>query len=122
MKTLVELIRSPQVGNDRHAVKKLRDGQEVRRRWAVGRREGGLPRGSDRAIARVLPYMDDFMVITKTQDHAFVQRDRVSKLLPRLGLFQNENPSSGGNVDLKRLALNRMFGALLSPELTLEEM
>ncbi|KAK3239638.1 hypothetical protein CYMTET_50450 [Cymbomonas tetramitiformis] len=90
MKTLVELIRSPQVGEDRHEVKKLRDGQEVRRRWAVRRREGGLRRGSDRAGARVLPYMDDFMVITKTQDDAFVQRDRVSKRLPRLGLFRNE--------------------------------
>ncbi|KAK3242772.1 hypothetical protein CYMTET_47546 [Cymbomonas tetramitiformis] len=90
MKTLVELIRSPQAGEDRHEVKKLRDGQEVRRRWAVRRREGGLRRGSDRAGARVLPYMDDFMVITKTQDDAFVQRDQVSKLLPRLGLFRNE--------------------------------
>ncbi|KAK3246029.1 hypothetical protein CYMTET_44423 [Cymbomonas tetramitiformis] len=90
MKTRVELIRSPQAGEDRHEVKKLRDGQEVRRRWAVRRREGGLRRGSDRAGARVLPYMDDFMVITKTQDDAFVQRDRVSKLLPRLGLFRNE--------------------------------
>eukprot|EP00854_Cymbomonas_tetramitiformis_P018868 gene18868-biopygen19474 len=67
MKTLVELIRSPQAGKDRHEVKKLRDGQEVRRRWAVRRREGGLRRGLDRAGARVLPYMDDFMVITKTQ-------------------------------------------------------
>eukprot|EP00854_Cymbomonas_tetramitiformis_P034644 gene34644-biopygen34840 len=34
--------------------------------------------------------MDDFMVITKTLDDAFVLRDRVSKLLPRLGLFRNE--------------------------------
>eukprot|EP00854_Cymbomonas_tetramitiformis_P034267 gene34267-biopygen23376 len=51
MKTLVELIRSPQAGKDRHEVKKLRDGQE---------------------------------------DDAFVQRDRVGKLLPRLGLFQNK--------------------------------
>ncbi|KAK3266617.1 hypothetical protein CYMTET_24769 [Cymbomonas tetramitiformis] len=90
MKTLVELIRSPQAGEDRQKVKKLRDGQEVRRRWAVRRREGGLRRGSHRAGARVLPYMDDFMVITKTQDDAFVQGDRVSKLLPRLGLFRNE--------------------------------
>ncbi|KAK3251021.1 hypothetical protein CYMTET_39632 [Cymbomonas tetramitiformis] len=90
MKTLVELIRSPQAGEERHEVKKLRDGQEVRRRWAVRRREGGLRRGSDRAGARVLPYMDGFMVITKTQDDAFVQRDRLSKLLPRLGLFRNE--------------------------------
>eukprot|EP00854_Cymbomonas_tetramitiformis_P006303 gene6303-biopygen6343 len=90
MKTLVELIRSPQAGKDRHEVKKLRDGQEVRRRWAMRRREGGLRRGLDRAGARVLPYLDDFMVITKTQDDAFVQRNRVGKLLPRLGLFRNE--------------------------------
>eukprot|EP00854_Cymbomonas_tetramitiformis_P034015 gene34015-biopygen3239 len=89
-KTLVELICSPQAGENRHEVKKLRDGQEVRRCWAVRRREGELRRGSDRAGARVFPYMDDFMVITKTQDDAFVQRDRVSKLLPRLGLFRNE--------------------------------
>ncbi|KAK3273086.1 hypothetical protein CYMTET_18658 [Cymbomonas tetramitiformis] len=34
--------------------------------------------------------MVDFMVITKTQDDAFVQRDRVSNFLPRLGLFRNE--------------------------------
>ncbi|KAK3289666.1 hypothetical protein CYMTET_2936 [Cymbomonas tetramitiformis] len=83
MKTLVELIRSPQAGEDRHEVKKLRDGQEVRRRWAVRRREGGLRRGSDRSGARVLSYMDDFMVITETQDDAFVQRDR---LVEHLGL------------------------------------
>ncbi|KAK3268801.1 hypothetical protein CYMTET_22708 [Cymbomonas tetramitiformis] len=51
---------------------------------------GGLRRHSDQAGARVLPYMDDFLVITQTQDDAFVQRDRVEKLLSRLGLFQNE--------------------------------
>ncbi|KAK3270661.1 hypothetical protein CYMTET_20950 [Cymbomonas tetramitiformis] len=34
--------------------------------------------------------MDDLLVITKTQDDAFVQRDRVGKLLSRLGLFWNE--------------------------------
>eukprot|EP00854_Cymbomonas_tetramitiformis_P005710 gene5710-biopygen5729 len=79
MKTLVELIRSPQAGEDRHEVKKLRDGQEVRRRWAVRRREGGLRRGSDQVGARVLPYMGGFMVITKTQDDAFVQRDREAR-------------------------------------------
>ncbi|KAK3242436.1 hypothetical protein CYMTET_47877 [Cymbomonas tetramitiformis] len=40
--------------------------------------------------ARVLPYMDDFLVIAQTRDDAFVQRDRVEKHLSRLGLFRNE--------------------------------
>eukprot|EP00854_Cymbomonas_tetramitiformis_P018308 gene18308-biopygen18893 len=35
MKTVVKLIRSPQAGKDQYEVKKLRDGQEVRRRWAT---------------------------------------------------------------------------------------
>ncbi|KAK3233729.1 hypothetical protein CYMTET_55987 [Cymbomonas tetramitiformis] len=42
------------------------------------------------AGARVPPYMDDFLVITKTQADAFVQRGRLSKLLSRLGFFRNE--------------------------------
>ncbi|KAK3248975.1 hypothetical protein CYMTET_41575 [Cymbomonas tetramitiformis] len=53
-------------------------------------REGRLCRGADQTGARVLPYMDDFLVIVKTQDEAYVQRDRVSRQLVRLGLFWNE--------------------------------
>eukprot|EP00854_Cymbomonas_tetramitiformis_P015010 gene15010-biopygen15455 len=70
MKTLVELLRSPQAGEDRQKIKKMLGGQV--------------------AGARVLPYMDDFLVIVKTQDEAYVQRDRVSRLLVRLGFFRNE--------------------------------
>ncbi|KAK3266167.1 hypothetical protein CYMTET_25192 [Cymbomonas tetramitiformis] len=44
----------------------------------------------DAAGARVLPYMGDFLVITKTQDDDFVQRERVDKFLSRLSLFRNE--------------------------------
>ncbi|KAK3249526.1 hypothetical protein CYMTET_41046 [Cymbomonas tetramitiformis] len=51
--------------------------------WRVGD-------ASSEAGARVLPYMDDFLVIVKTQDEAYVQRDRVSRLLVRLGFFRNE--------------------------------
>ncbi|KAK3284586.1 hypothetical protein CYMTET_7774 [Cymbomonas tetramitiformis] len=51
----------------------------------AARRDGGLRRHSGQAGARVLPYM----VITQTRDDAFVQRDRVEKLLSRLeGLFR----------------------------------
>ena len=90
MKTLVELLRSPQAGEDRREIKKMLGGKAVQRRWAVRRREGGLHRGADQAGARVLPYMDDFMVITKTRDEAYFQRDRVTRLLSRLGLSRNE--------------------------------
>ncbi|KAK3252622.1 hypothetical protein CYMTET_38083 [Cymbomonas tetramitiformis] len=40
--------------------------------------------------ARVLPYMDDFLILASTKEEAFVQRERVRRALARLGLTRNE--------------------------------
>eukprot|EP00854_Cymbomonas_tetramitiformis_P001292 gene1292-biopygen1131 len=56
----------------------------------------------DAAGARVLPYMGDFLVITKTQDDDFVQRERVDQVLARLSLVPNEEEGAfGAEADFK---------------------
>ena len=90
MKVMVEALRSPGAAEDRRELLKLKDGRVATPRYEVRRRAGGVHQELRRRGARVLPYMDDFLVIAKTREEAFVQRERVQRVLARLGLTRNE--------------------------------
>ncbi|KAK3276039.1 hypothetical protein CYMTET_15868 [Cymbomonas tetramitiformis] len=64
VRVMVEALRSPQATEDRREIRKLRDGSAVRQRWSVRRRAGGAGENANRHSGmRVLPYMDDFLVV-----------------------------------------------------------
>ncbi|KAK3250630.1 hypothetical protein CYMTET_39998 [Cymbomonas tetramitiformis] len=90
MKVMVEALRSPGAAEDRRELLKLKDGRVATPRYEVRRRAGGVHQELRRRGARVLPYMDDFLIIAKTKEEAFVQRERVQRVLARLGLTRNE--------------------------------
>ncbi|KAK3240700.1 hypothetical protein CYMTET_49479 [Cymbomonas tetramitiformis] len=111
MKVLVECVRSPRSAADRWEVRKLRSGSKVRRRWAVCRRAGGCGRKEHQQRARVLPYMDDFLLLLSSKVEALRARELTSRVLARLGLGRNEKKGQweptqlvehlGVEVDLK---------------------
>ncbi|KAK3257231.1 hypothetical protein CYMTET_33675 [Cymbomonas tetramitiformis] len=90
MKVLVECLRSPRSAEDRLEVRKLQSGSKVRRRWAVRRRAGGCGREEHQQGARVLPYMDDFLLLLRSRIEAFRGRELASRVLVRLRLSRNE--------------------------------
>ncbi|KAK3238437.1 hypothetical protein CYMTET_51557 [Cymbomonas tetramitiformis] len=90
MKVLVECLRSPRSAEDRREVRKLQSGSKVRRRWAVRRRAGGCGREEHQQGARVLPYMDDFLLLLSSRIEALRARELTSQVLVRLGLSRNE--------------------------------
>ncbi|KAK3233421.1 hypothetical protein CYMTET_56282 [Cymbomonas tetramitiformis] len=90
MKVLVECLRSPRSAEDRREVRKLQSGSKVRRRWAVRRRAGGCGREEHQQGARVLPYMDDFLLLLSSRIEALRARELTSRVLVRLGLLRNE--------------------------------
>ncbi|KAK3287273.1 hypothetical protein CYMTET_5205 [Cymbomonas tetramitiformis] len=121
MKVLVEALRWPGAAEDRRELLKLKNGRVAAPRYEVRRRAGGVHRDLRRRGARVLPYMDDFLILTSTEEEAFVQRERVRRVLARLGLTQNEKkgqwepgqiiehaPRSGG----EEVAVGKTAGSL----------
>ncbi|KAK3237305.1 hypothetical protein CYMTET_52609 [Cymbomonas tetramitiformis] len=91
VRVMVEALRSPQAAEDRREIKKLRDGSAVRQRWSVRRRTGGAGENANRHSGmRVLPYMDDFLVLVDSQREGFLRREKVELVLHRLGLRRNE--------------------------------
>ncbi|KAK3233094.1 hypothetical protein CYMTET_56579 [Cymbomonas tetramitiformis] len=76
---------------DRGEIRRLRDGSAVRQRWSVRRRTGGAGGDANRHSGmRVLPYMDDFLVLVDSQREGFLRREKVQLVLHRLGLRRNE--------------------------------
>ncbi|KAK3277816.1 hypothetical protein CYMTET_14201 [Cymbomonas tetramitiformis] len=91
VRVMVEALRSPQAAEDRREIRKLRDGSAVRQRWSVRRRAGGAGENANRHSGmRVLPYMDDFLVLVDSQREGFLRREKVQLVLHRLGLQRNE--------------------------------
>ncbi|KAK3288060.1 hypothetical protein CYMTET_4454 [Cymbomonas tetramitiformis] len=76
---------------DRKEIRKLRDGSAVQQRWSVRRRAGGAGENANRHSGmRVLPYMDDFLVLVDSQREGFLRQEKVQLVLHRLGLQRNE--------------------------------
>ncbi|KAK3288759.1 hypothetical protein CYMTET_3776 [Cymbomonas tetramitiformis] len=91
VRVMVEALRSPQAAEDRREIRRLRDGSAVRQRWSVRRRTGGAGGDANRHSGmRVLPYMDDFLVLVDSQREGFLRREKVQLVLHRLGLRRNE--------------------------------
>ncbi|KAK3265932.1 hypothetical protein CYMTET_25408 [Cymbomonas tetramitiformis] len=91
VRVMVEALRSPQAAEDRREIRRLRDGSAVRQRWSVRRRAGGAGEDANRHSGmRVLPYMDDFLVLVDSQREGFLRREKVQLVLHRLGLQRNE--------------------------------
>ncbi|KAK3267043.1 hypothetical protein CYMTET_24372 [Cymbomonas tetramitiformis] len=91
VRVMVEALRSPQAAEDRREIKRLRDGSAIRQRWSVRRRTGGAGGNANRHSGmRVLPYMDDFLVLVDSQREGFLRREKVQLVLHRLGLRRNE--------------------------------
>ncbi|KAK3243683.1 hypothetical protein CYMTET_46679 [Cymbomonas tetramitiformis] len=91
VRAMVEALRSPQAAEDRRGIRRLRDGSAVRQRWSVRRRAGGAGEDANRHSGmRVLPYMDDFLVLVDSQREGFLRREKVQLVLHRLGLQRNE--------------------------------
>ncbi|KAK3241341.1 hypothetical protein CYMTET_48882 [Cymbomonas tetramitiformis] len=91
VRVMVEALHSPQAAKDRREIRKLRDGSAVRQRWSVRHRAGGAGEDAKRHSGmRVLPYMDDFLVLVDSQREGFLCREKVQLVLHRLGLRRNE--------------------------------
>ncbi|KAK3271749.1 hypothetical protein CYMTET_19922 [Cymbomonas tetramitiformis] len=92
METLKKTEETGQLAaKDRKEIKRLRDGSAVRQRWSVRRRTGGAGGDANRHSGmRVLPYMDDFLVLVDSQREGFLRREKVQLVLHRLGLRRNE--------------------------------
>ncbi|KAK3261773.1 hypothetical protein CYMTET_29333 [Cymbomonas tetramitiformis] len=91
VRVMVEALRSPQAAEDRRENRRLRNGSAVRQRWSVRRRTGGAGGDANRHSGmRVLPYMDDFLVLVDSQREGFLRREKVQLVLHRLGLRRNE--------------------------------
>eukprot|EP00854_Cymbomonas_tetramitiformis_P014072 gene14072-biopygen14495 len=69
MRVLVEAIRGPQASQDQATDWKLRHGRR-RHCWVVSRRRGGLRRPAHLTGARMLPYMDDNLVLRVSKAEA----------------------------------------------------
>ncbi|KAK3239227.1 hypothetical protein CYMTET_50827 [Cymbomonas tetramitiformis] len=67
---------------------------------ATRRRVGGYGREEHQQGARVIPYMDDFLVITSSQLEAFRARELASRVLTRLGIGRNEKKGQWGATQL----------------------
>ncbi|KAK3263976.1 hypothetical protein CYMTET_27255 [Cymbomonas tetramitiformis] len=93
MRALVECLCSPRAVEDRRKVLRLRDGRVATPRWQVRRRAGGVRRDLRRRVAKVLPYMNDFLVLPATWEEAFIQGDGVQRVLARL--WPNRNEAKG---------------------------
>ncbi|KAK3239085.1 hypothetical protein CYMTET_50960 [Cymbomonas tetramitiformis] len=90
MKVLVECLRSPRSAEDRREVRKLQSGSKVRRRCAVRRRVGGCGREEHQQGGRVLPYIDNFLLLLSSRIKALRARELTSRVLVRLRLSRNE--------------------------------
>ncbi|KAK3256116.1 hypothetical protein CYMTET_34727 [Cymbomonas tetramitiformis] len=89
VKVLEECLRSPTATRDRADLQRLPT-TTTQRRWEVRRRAGGAvqrdrgPRGE-----RVLPYMDDFLLLASSEEEAYELQRRVERVLNCLGLQRN---------------------------------
>ncbi|KAK3233185.1 hypothetical protein CYMTET_56503 [Cymbomonas tetramitiformis] len=90
MKVMVEALRLPGAAEDRRELLKLNDKWAATPRYEERRRAGGFHRDVRRRGPRVLPCMDDFLILTSTEKEAFVQQNRVRRVLARLGLSRKE--------------------------------
>eukprot|EP00854_Cymbomonas_tetramitiformis_P009865 gene9865-biopygen10086 len=68
-----------------------RAGESRRHRWLASRRCNGLGRPAHVTGARVLPCMDDFLVLCDSEAEALRVREMVTRMLRRLGIERNEN-------------------------------
>ena len=93
MKVLVQTLRSPTGVLDQEAIKALASpvcvGGRGTARFSALKRQGGKVSTRIRGL-RVLPYVDDFLVLCKTREEALRARTRVSEVLQDLGLKRNE--------------------------------
>ena len=89
MRVLVQALRSPTAALDQIALQEMARGQTPGQRL---RRAGGRSDPRVRGL-RVLPYMDDFLIICRTRAEALRARHRVSEVLEALGL--KRNPDKG---------------------------
>ncbi|KAK3239860.1 hypothetical protein CYMTET_50237 [Cymbomonas tetramitiformis] len=85
----VSAVSSVRRGPPGPEVRKLRSGSMVRKCWAARRRAGGCEREEHQQDARVLPYMDDFLVLTSSKVEALRARELASRVLTRLGIGRN---------------------------------
>eukprot|EP00854_Cymbomonas_tetramitiformis_P034316 gene34316-biopygen25275 len=90
MKVMVEAFRLPGAAENRRELPKLKNKRVTTPRYEERRRAGGVHRDLRRRGARVLTYMDDFLILASTEEEAFVQRERVQRVLARLGFSRNK--------------------------------
>ncbi|KAK3248980.1 hypothetical protein CYMTET_41578 [Cymbomonas tetramitiformis] len=120
MRVLVECLGSPRAAEDCREVRKIRDGS---RRWAARRQAGGCGREEHQQGARVLPYMDDFLVITSSQLEALRARELASQVLTRLGIERNEKKGQWEPTQLvEHLGLESVYLAVPPARLYLREL
>ncbi|KAK3287923.1 hypothetical protein CYMTET_4601 [Cymbomonas tetramitiformis] len=101
VRVMVEALRSPQAAEDRREIRRLRDGSVVRQRWSVRRRAGGANENANRHSGmRVLPYMDDSLVLVDSQREGLLGREKFQLVLHRLGLRRNEKKSQWDPVQV----------------------
>ena len=95
MKVMVQALRSPTGAQDLLDLQELqstpvaRVGGKGHSRFSHLRRQGGKVIPKARGL-RILPYMDDFLVLCRTRSAALAARHRVTEVLNALGLRRNE--------------------------------
>ncbi|KAK3279806.1 hypothetical protein CYMTET_12326 [Cymbomonas tetramitiformis] len=110
VRVMVEALRSAQAAEDRREIRRLRDGSAVRQRWSVRRRAGGVGENANRHSGmRVLPYMDDFLVLVDSQREGFLRREKFNW---RLAFFTGLCQSVYLAVLAARLYLRELYFVL----------
>ena len=95
MKTLVSALRAPSAQTENSQLEKLRAVDRDAPEGATGSRRGGIPHLIRRPQTdtvkglRVLPYMDDFLIICHSRAEAVSAQHRVQQVLDLLGLARN---------------------------------
>ena len=93
MKTLVQSLRSPSAVEDSQSLQELANVASSvsadTKQFSHLRRKGGKNCTQVRGL-RILPYMDDFLIICRTREEALRARTRVEQVLKFLGLQRNE--------------------------------
>ena len=96
MRVMVQALRSPSSVADLLALKSLQEHSDRRGtplnlpHFPKLQRRGGANLPRVRGL-RILPYMDDFLVLCRSRSEAIEARERVTQVLAALGLKRNEN-------------------------------